>query len=81
MQQKISEKQNRHSTPETREREREKEREIEREREREGATQIDVHFVTTEQGIQYTFVSPLAESTFRSHECWLKAEGCYREVT
>ena len=31
-------------------------------REREGATQIDVHFLTTEQGIQYTFVSTPAKS-------------------
>ena len=50
-------------------------RERERKREREGATQIDVHFVTTEQGIQYTFGSTLAESKFRSHELWLLRQG------
>ena len=33
-----------------------------REREREGATQRDMHFLTTEQGIQYTFVSTPAKS-------------------
>ena len=48
MQQKITERQNRHTTPE-------------RERER-GAAHIDVNFATTEQGIQYTFVSTLVES-------------------
>ena len=33
------------------------------------------HFVTTEQGIQYTFGSTLAESKFRSHELCLLRQG------